>query len=360
MSGNTYLDDPLGYAETLGGIPLVSANNLLIVAEGELVLPCAATLRAHCISKVPSTNRCLISEQLLDNHAQPDFAQPLITQPISDHSCGFVTRRWQTLSEEIHSLPPAPKVAQQIIDIYQDPNASCDELASIVNADSALTSQVIGWANSPYYNLANTVTTAKDAIVRALGFDLVMALCLGLSLTQNYRNELSASIANRIWKESLYTAELAQQLCLTKGLNEMAALGFTAGLTHNLGSWLIAQRAPGLQVDIEAYYSANPHLPTSTIEQSTLGIDYLAVSKMLFEQWQLPDDLAQTALGASISKGELSSDNAMLFNIVTTARRAVELQGKMPIGVATVPSYNEDLSVIEKVYGCLEQGTHTH
>jgi len=338
----------------------MASQNLLIVAENELILPCAATLSAHCVIDTPAANRCLVSENLLHDSESSESIAPLITQPLTQHSCDFVKRRWKTLSEEIHSLPPAPKVAQHIIEIYQNPDASCEDLAEIVSSDSVLTSQLISWANSPYYSLASSVTTAKDAIIRALGFDLVMALCLGLSLTQGYRAQLNSHTANRIWRESLYTAELAQQIALKNDAKELAALCFTAGLTQNLGSWLIAQQAPGLQVDIEAYYSANPHLPTSTIEQSTLGIDYLTLSKMLFEQWQLPDELAQAALGVSLIDGDINEANLDVFAMVKTARRAVELNGQKPVGIKLEADYVADLSVIQKVYGCLEQGTHTH
>lgn len=52
----------------------------------------------------------------------------------------------------------------------------------MVETDPALAAQVVSWAASPYYASPGKIRSVEDAIVRVLGFDLVINLALGLAL----------------------------------------------------------------------------------------------------------------------------------------------------------------------------------
>lgn len=349
MSQSTDIDNLMHRFCDMGGVPLVSRDNLLIVGPDELVLPSAATCDAECVSGQVHPKRALVSAHFGDTGSSYGA---LITQPIMPKSSDFAKRRWQNLCSEIESLPPAPQVAQAIIKLYQDPYATSDELATIVEQDNALATQVISWANSPYYGLANEVNSVKEAIIRALGFDLVMGLCLGLSLTQGYRDVVSQSDCNRIWQQSLFTAEVAQQLALIEGNRDIAAFCYTGGLMHNLGSWMLAQQSPGFQVDVIAYYESNPHLTEAEIEQALLGIDYIEIGRLLFNTWQLPATLYDSTFGSD----DLTSNGARAYHYVSLARRMVELNASMPIGLELSDDYRLLQPASHTILQCLQTG----
>ncbi len=349
MSQSTDIDNLIGRFCELGGVPLISRDNLLIVGSGELVLPSAATCDAECIHESVTPRRALVSQTFGELGSAYGS---LITQPILPQNAEFAKRRWQNLCSEINSLPPAPQVAQAIIELYQDPNASIDDLAAIVEQDGSLSTQVISWANSPYYGLANEVTSVKQAILRALGFDLVMGLCLGLSLTQGYKDVVSKSDANRIWLQSLFTAEVAQQLALIEGNRDLVALSYTAGLMHNIGSWLISQQSPGFQIDLVSYFEANPHMREADIEQALIGINFIDISKLLFNTWQLPESLYEATFGCDDSQ----SDGALAHQYVRLARRFIELDGQIPVGVEVDEQYRMLQPAAQTILQCLKSG----
>ena len=50
------------------------------------------------------------------------------------------------------------------------------------NVAQPAAAQVVSWAASPYYAAPGKIKSVHDAIVRVLGFDLVLNLALGLAL----------------------------------------------------------------------------------------------------------------------------------------------------------------------------------
>lgn len=79
-------------------------------------------------------------------------------------------------------LPALPETAERIIHLRVDPNGDVSDLAQIVERDPSLAAQVVSWAASPYYSAPGKIKSIQDAIVRVLGFDMVLNLALGLAL----------------------------------------------------------------------------------------------------------------------------------------------------------------------------------
>jgi HD-like signal output (HDOD) protein len=94
----------------------------------------------------------------------------------------FTARRIQQRLEATVEIPPLADTAQKIIKLRVDPDATIDDITGVVETDPALAAQVVSWAASPYYGSAGKIRSVEDAIVRVLGFDLVINLALGLAL----------------------------------------------------------------------------------------------------------------------------------------------------------------------------------
>ena len=117
-------------------------------------------------------------EQIRPNLDRPNDDRAEITQAVQ----AFTARRIQQRLEETIEIPPLPKTAQKIIKLRVDPNATVDDITGVVETDPALAAQVVTWAASPYYAAPGKIRSVEDAIVRVLGFDLVINLALGLAL----------------------------------------------------------------------------------------------------------------------------------------------------------------------------------
>lgn len=94
----------------------------------------------------------------------------------------FTQLRIKQRLEETLELPPLSDTAQRIIKLRVNANADISDLAQIVETDPSLAAQVVSWAASPYYSAPGKIKSIHDAIVRVLGFDMVLNLALGLAL----------------------------------------------------------------------------------------------------------------------------------------------------------------------------------
>lgn len=112
------------------------------------------------------------------NLDRPDDDREEITQAMQ----AFTARRIQQRLEATIEIPPLAETAQKIIKLRVDPNATIDDITGVVETDPALAAQVVSWAASPYYASPGKIRSVEDAIVRVLGFDLVINLALGLAL----------------------------------------------------------------------------------------------------------------------------------------------------------------------------------
>src|SRR5690606_8304437 len=94
-----------------------------------------------------------------------------------------------------------------------DPTAEAKDLARLVAKDPSLSAQLISWACSPYYGYPGKITSIDDAIIKVLGYDLVMNIALGIAIGQVMRvpNEGPIGLYN-YWKHAIYTATLVERL----------------------------------------------------------------------------------------------------------------------------------------------------
>ena len=210
----------------------------------------------------------------------------------------FTARRIQQRLEETIEIPPLPETAQKIIKLRVDPNATIDDITGVVETDPALAAQVVSWAASPYYASPGKIRSVEDAIVRVLGFDLVINLALGLALGKTLSlPKDQPQHATPYWQQSIYTAAVIEGLtrAMPRAQRPEAGLTYLAGLLHNFGYLLLAHVFPPHFSLICRHLEVNPHLCHSYVEQHLLGISREQIGSWLMRYWDMPDELS-TAL----------------------------------------------------------------
>ncbi len=206
----------------------------------------------------------------------------------------FTTRRIHQRLEETLDMPPMPETAQRIIDLRMDPDAESDELAELVGHDPGLAAQVISWANSPYYGIAGTITNVEEAVIRVLGFDLVINLALGLSLGRTLAVPKDGPQGyTPFWQQSVYTAAMMAELvrALPPKQRPSQGMAYLCGLLHNFGFLLLGHVFPPHAKLANRHIEANPQINRYHIEQHLMGITREQISSNLFKQWGLPDEV---------------------------------------------------------------------
>ncbi|MEN0105215.1 MAG: HDOD domain-containing protein [Pseudomonas sp.] len=228
------------------------------------------------------------------NLDRPDDDRAEITQAVQ----AFTARRIQQRLEETIEIPPLPETAQKIIKLRVDPDATVDDITGVVETDPALAAQVVSWAASPYYAAPGKIRSVEDAIVRVLGFDLVINLALGLALGKTLAlPKDQPQQTTPYWHQAIYTAAVIEGLtrAMPRAQRPEAGLTYLAGLLHNFGYLVLAHVFPPHFSLICRHLEVNPHLDHSYIEQHLLGITREQIGSWLMRFWDMPDELA-TAL----------------------------------------------------------------
>lgn len=228
------------------------------------------------------------------NLDRPDDDREEISQAMQ----AFTARRIQQRLEATIEIPPLAETAQKIIKLRVDPNATIDDITGVVETDPALAAQVVSWAASPYYASPGKIRSVEDAIVRVLGFDLVINLALGLALGKTLSlPKDQPQHATPYWHQSIYTAAVIEGLtrAMPRAQRPEAGLTYLAGLLHSFGYLLLAHVFPPHFSLICRHLEVNPHLCHSYIEQHLLGISREQIGAWLMRYWDMPDELS-TAL----------------------------------------------------------------
>lgn len=247
---------------------------------GLLEVPPQQLFEALPSHRVLSLSQALSS---LEPNAPQDLGQKVST---------LTGRRVSQRLSEMLDMPPLSHSATKILKLRFEPDAGTDDLVPVVESDPSLAAQVVSWANSPYYSPPGSIENVHDAIIRVLGFDVVVNLALGMALGSTIRPPNSKR-GQRYWPDSVLTAvtmeALARQMKPMKRPN--LGLCYLTGLLHDFGFLVLSHLLGPNFASIEAHYDANPHLPEAYLDRSLLGMTRSELSAELLEQWNLPEPL---------------------------------------------------------------------
>jgi HD-like signal output (HDOD) protein/prolyl-tRNA editing enzyme YbaK/EbsC (Cys-tRNA(Pro) deacylase) len=292
--------------------------------------------------------RSMLSKASAARFGEPvTSVQPNLTRPgddgqeINKAMQDFTARRIQQRLEATVEIPPLADTAQKIIKLRVDPDATIDDITGVVETDPSLAAQVVSWASSPYYGSAGKIRSVEDAIVRVLGFDLVINLALGLALGKTLSLPKDhPQYTTPYWQQSIYTAAVIEGLtrAMPRAKRPESGLTYLAGLLHNFGYLLLAHVFPPHFSLICRQIEVNPHLHHSFVEQHLLGITREQIGSWLMRNWDMPEELS-TALRFQHDphyEGEHSAYANLVF-------LAVSLLRKKGIGSGPIESIPDDL-----------------
>lgn len=253
----------------------------------------------------------------------------------------FTQLRIKQRLEETLEFPPLPETAQRIIKLRVDPDADIQDLTDIVESDPALAAQVVSWAASPYYAAPGKIKSVHDAIVRVLGFDLVMNLALGLALGKTLSLPKDAPKGfTPYWEQAVYAATAVEALVGAIPAKERPTMGmaYLSGLLHNFGYLILAEVFPPHFSTFCRYQEANPFSNRCFIERHILGITRDQMGAWLMRLWNMPDEVC-AALRFQ-NEAEFEDTDSEYANLLFIAMRLLRKHG---IGDAPLTDIPADL-----------------
>lgn len=194
--------------------------------------------------------------------------------------------------KQIDRLPTMPEMANRLLRLHNNPQASIEDLTDIIQVDPSLTAQIIRYARSPFFGYRGKIETLPHAVTRVLGFDTVMNMAVGLAASRTFRNPADGPLGlQAFWKHAAYSAALAQALATAIGprLPLKPGVAYLAGLLHNFGYLLAGHLFRAEFFLLNRVVAANPHVPVALIERRVLGIGHTEIGALLMTSWDMPE-----------------------------------------------------------------------
>ncbi|ETX12085.1 histidine kinase [Marinomonas ushuaiensis DSM 15871] len=289
------------------GDPLIKPNSVTTILESSILEGSSFSIRTKANSAYRDINTAELQDMFsgpLNRFEHISIETPLILKPVENHEDDeeqilqalgkFQSIRLKQRLEETLEIPPLPASSHRIIRLSSDKAAGTDELSQVIALDPALAAQVVSWASSPYYGAPGSIKSVEDAIIRVLGFDMVMNLALGLSMRNAFQTpEEGPRHYEDFWLDSVSNAVLMEALVKAMPKHSRPKIGhaYLAGLLHNFGYLAISMVLPPHFSILSRYQEANSHLPSEIIEMQTLRFTKEQLGSWLLRYWSLPDSI---------------------------------------------------------------------
>ena len=285
--------------------------------------------------KIPMSEfRALTTSSHVGNYStplRPDQPEQGSDQDLDDvHSAirQFTPLRIKQRLEETLDLPPLPEVARKIIELRVDPEADSKSLATTIEVDPGMSAQVLSWARSPYYGTRGEIKSVEEAVIRVLGFDLVINLALGLALGRSLAVPKEGPHGyTPFWKQAVMTAALCGELIrkIEPAGRPSQGMAYLSGLLHNFGFLILGQIFPPQFSLINRHIEANPHINRFYIENYLLGMSREQCAAALMMQWQMPGELIASL--RQMHNADYDGDYSGYANLLYVAVRLLRERG---------------------------------
>ena len=184
-----------------------------------------------------------------------------------------------------------PEIALRVNSLVEDGNSSAEDIADLVQQDTALTAKLLKFSNSAYLGFRAEIDTVPRAVA-VLGTQRVRDLTLGIAVVNSF-----AGVSNEIlsmenhWRHSVLCGLSAGALAAH---TDQVAGGpaFTAGLLHDLGQLILYSQEPELSKQVvELLEEESGVTQSDQAEMIVFGFDHCELGAALAQSWDLPERL---------------------------------------------------------------------
>jgi len=182
-----------------------------------------------------------------------------------------------------YNIPPQP----HILTLIETAGDDINEIAHIVSQDVALSSGLLQTINSPYYGLANHISSIQQATV-LLGLKAVKNI-VNCQLLKAQSGDYQNKDLSDFWQSATDVANTASTLVHILGFGSTDE-AYTLGLFHNCGIPILMEKyADYSSVMQSAYNSDNTRI--TEIENSHYSTNHAVLGYMVSRIWKLPEHL---------------------------------------------------------------------
>lgn len=245
------------------------------------------------------------------------------------------------LFNKIHDLPTIPKVVQELIQMFDDPNTDLDKIGSKISLEQVISAKVLRLANSPRFRGSQEITSVNDACSR-LGMGTIRTLVMASAVTGAFKTGPSFDI-KAFWLQSFQVGTVAR--LVAKQMKQNSETAFTCGMLHDIGELLIQVALPDVAESINKA-SGGTEEGRREQENLQLGFSFTHVGAELAKRWKFPK-VMQEAIEFQFRHREAPEGNAMpkILAIANQVQRTVLANGVTPQAQAML----KDLPVMQEL-----------
>jgi HD-like signal output (HDOD) protein len=185
-------------------------------------------------------------------------------------------------ANELDAAPAQHVAAVRVIEVAGDPRSSATDLATALQADPAMTAQVLRLANSAYYGMSGRVRGVAFAVTM-IGFSSVRTTAAAFAA-----GAMGAEAPTGFWDRAAAGAASAAVVAPQVGANK--ADGFSVGLLHELGDFLLFRRDADAHAQVHGDVAGWDCRRRCWAEQALFGTDHGEVLAEALETWHFPAD----------------------------------------------------------------------
>lgn len=256
--------------------------------------------------KYPSVLRIILSgyTELEASYRAVPVAHQFLLKPCDPDALRFAIERatglMQVLSSKmltslvgsLRDLPSLPRTYSELRQILSDPEASIDQVVRVVEQDVAISAKVLQLVNSAFFGVTREISEMRTA-VSYLGMTILQNLVLSVEVFRSFAptKSIPGFSLEEFHQHSQLAARLASEIGKGARISNAVAVA-VAGLLHDIGKLVIAERAPehlarALRgVDEEK-------LPLYRIEEDLVGVSHAEVGAYLLSLWGLPSPVVE-------------------------------------------------------------------
>jgi HD-like signal output (HDOD) protein len=191
----------------------------------------------------------------------------------------------ELLFNETHNLPNIPKVVQELIGNFNNPDINVDEISKKVQMDQVISAKVMRLANSARYGAGRSIPSIDSAIVM-LGFDTLKTLIVASGVTGAFK-DIPGFDKKQFWRNSFLTASICK--LISKHTKVDAETAFTCGMMHNIGELLIHIVHEESAVKIDTLVESGEN--RAELQDEKYDYNYTQVGYGLAKRWNFPEEV---------------------------------------------------------------------
>ncbi len=200
----------------------------------------------------------------------------------------------RNLNTIVQEVPAMPVVAQQVMQMLNDPLTTNAMLGETLSMDQSIAARVLQMANSPFFGLRKKVASISNAIF-VLGHSMLNSVVLTACTKNLFRKP--GVMEKKIWEHALGTAVAARLLAERTGLQDHNE-AFIGGLLHDIGRTSLLAVYPDEYRPqfMEFLHERGKMTDLIAVEKQEFGYDHCEIGALVLAKWNLPKVYARVAL----------------------------------------------------------------